>query len=325
MIAGSASGALTGLLFVAVSLNRDRLAGHPALQSQAGVTLVLFLLPLITSMVLVIPGTPSWVLGLELVTIAIASAVIMGVISPGKPPEGDEPEAVLARLLARFSPNLLTMLLILVAGAIELAGADGLYWLAPALIAALVTGVAKSGLLDAVAEYGFTSFLAQKPRRRNRAIDPVEELGAGWDDDGRTSDDKVDEPDQVAAEDVEGVSAWSPGGSALTAHVDGEHLKSLRQGRHGRLVGPPRLGRRWDQQQRRRARIAEGGVVHPDLTEIDRVFLESVRDEDVLVVRRLETRLMPTPRPSRRQQPTVSMRLHRQDRPCRARGLSGTP
>jgi AcrR family transcriptional regulator len=39
----------------------------------------------------------------------------------------------------------------------------------------------KSGLLDAVAEYGFTSYLAQKPRRRNRAIDPVEELRAGWD------------------------------------------------------------------------------------------------------------------------------------------------
>ena len=42
-IAGSASGALTGLLFVAVSLNRDRVREHPALRSQAGQTLVLFL------------------------------------------------------------------------------------------------------------------------------------------------------------------------------------------------------------------------------------------------------------------------------------------
>jgi len=167
VIAGSASGALTGLLFVAVSLNRDRLAGHPALQSQAGVTLVLFLLPLITSMVLVIPGTPSWVLGLELVTIAIASAVIMGVISPGKPPEGDEPEAVLARLLARFSPNLLTMLLVLVAGAIELAGADGLYWLAPALIAALVTGVANAWLFLTPLAMGITSCETSAPSHRH--------------------------------------------------------------------------------------------------------------------------------------------------------------
>ena len=43
----------------AVSLNRDRLAGHPALHSQAMQTLVQFLLPLFTSMVLVIPGTPA--------------------------------------------------------------------------------------------------------------------------------------------------------------------------------------------------------------------------------------------------------------------------
>ena len=42
-IAGSASGALTGLLFVAVSINRDRVTAHPALRSQAGQTLVLFL------------------------------------------------------------------------------------------------------------------------------------------------------------------------------------------------------------------------------------------------------------------------------------------
>jgi hypothetical protein len=77
-IAGSASGALTGLLFVAVSLNRDRVAKHPALRSQAGQTLVLFLLPLIISVVLVVPGTPRWVLGLELVTIAVVSGAATG-------------------------------------------------------------------------------------------------------------------------------------------------------------------------------------------------------------------------------------------------------
>ena len=73
-IAGSASGALTGLLFVAVSINRDRVTAHPALRSQAGQTLVLFLLPLIISIVLVVPGTPHWVLGLELVAVAVVAA-----------------------------------------------------------------------------------------------------------------------------------------------------------------------------------------------------------------------------------------------------------
>lgn len=146
VIAGSASGALTGLLFVAVSLNRDRLTSHPALRSEAGQTLVLFLLPLITSMVLVIPGAPDWALGLEMLTIAIIGGTAMILISQGKHAEGDEPEDRLARLLDSVSPNLVTILLILVAAAIELAGADGLYWLAPALIVALVSGVVNAWL-----------------------------------------------------------------------------------------------------------------------------------------------------------------------------------
>lgn len=146
VIAGGASGALTGLLFVAVSLNRDRLTSHPALRSEAGQTLVLFLLPLIASMVLVIPGAPGWVLGLELVTVAIVGGVAMGLISYGKHAKGEGPEDRLARLLDSVSLNLLTVLLFLVAGAIELAGADGLYWLAPALILALVNGVVNAWL-----------------------------------------------------------------------------------------------------------------------------------------------------------------------------------
>jgi hypothetical protein len=144
--AGSASGALTGLLFVAVSLNRGRIDEHPALRSQAGQTLVLFLVALITSIVLVIPGTPRWVLGLELVAVAVVSGVAMGMISHGRHPEGEEPEDRLARLLDTVSPNLLTMLLVLVAGCIELGGADGLYWLAPAIILALVNGVVNAWL-----------------------------------------------------------------------------------------------------------------------------------------------------------------------------------
>ena len=145
-IAGSASGALTGLLFVAVSLNRERITGHPALRSQAGQTLVLFLVPLITSIVLVIPGTPQWVLGLELVAVSVVSGIAMGVISHGRHPEGEGPEDRLARLLDSVAPSLVTMPLVLVAGCIELAGVDGLYWLAPAIILALVNGVVNAWL-----------------------------------------------------------------------------------------------------------------------------------------------------------------------------------
>ena len=145
-IAGSASGALTGLLFVAVSLNRERLEESPALRSQAGQTLVLFLLPLIISIALVVPGTPRWVLGLELVAVAVVAGAAMGMISHGRHPQSDGPEDSLARLLDSVRVNLLTMLLVLVAGCIELAGEDGLYWLAPAIVIALVNGVTNAWL-----------------------------------------------------------------------------------------------------------------------------------------------------------------------------------
>jgi hypothetical protein len=148
VIAGSAAGALTGLLFVAVSLNRDRIAGHPALRAQAGQTLVLFLLPLLMSILLVIPRTSPVSLGSEFVVLAAVAATALTAIAHGgrTSPTGDDSAARLARLIDRVSPNLLTMLLIVVAGCLQLAGDDGLYWFAAALVLCLVGGVVNAWL-----------------------------------------------------------------------------------------------------------------------------------------------------------------------------------
>src|SRR6202034_4685257 len=66
---GGASGALTGLLFVAVSLNATRIAGHQGLRASATQTLVLFLVPLVIAAALLTPDQPDWVLGAELIVI----------------------------------------------------------------------------------------------------------------------------------------------------------------------------------------------------------------------------------------------------------------
>ena len=159
VISGSAAGALTGLLFVAVSLNRDRIVGHSALRSEAGQTLVLFLLALLLSLLLVIPGTSPRLLGIVLVVVAVVSGAILIIIGRGKDDAargrdgkaagddaGEGPEDRLARLLDRVSPNLVAMVSIAVAGSLEIAGDNGLYWLAAAVVLALGGGVINAWL-----------------------------------------------------------------------------------------------------------------------------------------------------------------------------------
>ena len=167
VISGSAAGALTGLLFVAVSLNRDRIVGHEALHGEAGQTLVLFLLALLLSLVLVIPGTSVRTLGVVLVAIALVAGTILSLIGrpgrdsigrrdPSRSRDGRGPgmgraeptgaEDRLARLVDAVSPNLFTVLLITVAGCLQLAGDNGLYWLAAAIVLSLISGVVNAWL-----------------------------------------------------------------------------------------------------------------------------------------------------------------------------------
>jgi len=148
-ITGTAAGALTGLLFVAVSLSRERIAAHTALRSEAGQTLVLFMLPLLLSVLLVLPGISTTALGTGLIVLAILAGLIMiriARVKHGNQPEGDSLEDRLARLLDRASPNLVVLLLTLIAGCLQLAGIDGLYLAAGSSVLALVGGVVNAWL-----------------------------------------------------------------------------------------------------------------------------------------------------------------------------------
>lgn len=146
-VAGTASGALVGLLFVAVSLNRDRIAQHPALRSDAAQTLVVFMLPLLVAILLLTPRQSSRVLGVELIVLGAVHGVVLAVSARRKRKPGNELQSQLARLLEYTSPNTTTTLLVLTAGATLTAGyVGGLYWLVPAVIVALIGGVANAWL-----------------------------------------------------------------------------------------------------------------------------------------------------------------------------------
>jgi hypothetical protein len=140
---GSLSGALTGLLFVAVSIKSDVLARSQSLRSRAAQTLVLFITPAISAVVLVAPQ-PGTALGAELLAIAVASGGAVLILDRRA---GHDPDNRVAQYIERASPNTLTSLLVGVAAITFLVKAGGgLYWLVPAVVAGLVGGVVNAWL-----------------------------------------------------------------------------------------------------------------------------------------------------------------------------------
>jgi hypothetical protein len=137
------AGALTGLLFVAVSVKSDVLAASRSLSSRATQTLVLFMTSVIVAVVLVAPQ-PHAALGWELLAVAAASATILLVLDRRA---GHGSHQAVARFIEKFSPNTITAVLVAVAGLTFLLKAGGgLYWLIPAALASLLGGVINAWL-----------------------------------------------------------------------------------------------------------------------------------------------------------------------------------
>jgi len=138
-----AAAALTGLLFVAVSIKSDVLAGSRSLASRAAQTLVLFMTPAISAILLVAPQ-PGPALGAELLAVAVASAGTLLVLDRRA---GHDASSGVARYIERASPNSVTAALVAVAGLTFLLKAGGgLYWMIPAVLAGLIGGVINAWL-----------------------------------------------------------------------------------------------------------------------------------------------------------------------------------
>jgi hypothetical protein len=135
---GSLAGALTGLLFVAVSIKSETLAKSVSLRSRAAQTLVLFLTSALASIVLVAPQ-PGDALGGELVALALLAGTALYVFDRRG---GHDQTNRVARFVERGSPNTITPAFFGVAGITFLVSAGGgLYWLIPAAVCGLAGGV----------------------------------------------------------------------------------------------------------------------------------------------------------------------------------------
>jgi hypothetical protein len=142
LMIGSASGALTGLLFVSVQLNRDHIVRHPQLRASAAETLMLLVLPLVICALLLTPEQPAWALGTELIVLALGTAALLWIVGRPDRKASTAEASRLAALVEQRGTKIVTTLFLLIAGVTHIAGhGGGLYWLVPTVLFALLAGI----------------------------------------------------------------------------------------------------------------------------------------------------------------------------------------
>jgi hypothetical protein len=149
VMTGGGSAALTGLLFVSVSLNRDQIVQSVTLRSSAGQTLLLLIIPFVLCALLLIPDQRRSALTTELIVFALASAYVFTRLHQRRTRAHVNQEAPdlaetsrIANIVGRRATSLATTALILIGAATYGIGhGGGLYWLVAAMILALISGV----------------------------------------------------------------------------------------------------------------------------------------------------------------------------------------
>ncbi|NUS74170.1 MAG: hypothetical protein HOQ05_12290 [Corynebacteriales bacterium] len=141
-----ASAALSGLLFVAISINVKRIISYSDLPSRAGQTLMVLAAPLLIAAFILIPEQADAVLGSELLGLgAILTTALAAVNRPSIRPEGDR---VLHWIITRIAISMLTAIPIVIAGISVFFGAGGgLYWIVPSIVVAFVGGLTNAWVL----------------------------------------------------------------------------------------------------------------------------------------------------------------------------------
>jgi hypothetical protein len=142
----TAAAALAGLLFIAVSINLRQILDYPNLPGRAAQTLILLATPLVTAIMLLIPGQPRLALGLEL----LATGLVVGtaqLVIDARSGRSDQ-ETTTTWIISRVTPAVVNCGCLVVAGATLLAQAGGgLYWLVPSVLAAVIFGLANVWVL----------------------------------------------------------------------------------------------------------------------------------------------------------------------------------
>ncbi len=141
-----ASAALTGLIFVAVSINLKRILEYPALPLRALKALYMLTLVLITSTVVLIPGQPELITGLELLVVGLVACIglIALEVATWRRTEHEFRRGILV-----MSPLGMAATVCTGAGGatVLIHGGGGLYWLVPAVLLSFAASLVDAWVL----------------------------------------------------------------------------------------------------------------------------------------------------------------------------------
>jgi len=146
VVTGGSSAALTGLIFVGVSLNLTKILSIPKLPNRALLSLLLLLTILVLSILFLIPQQSIFILGSEILALGIiiyAIAIILD-INIYKSTHTDYKSLYLFNLFI----NQLALLPYIISGIYILCcGENGIYWLVPCIILSFIKAIFDSWVL----------------------------------------------------------------------------------------------------------------------------------------------------------------------------------
>jgi hypothetical protein len=141
-VAASVAATLTGLIFVAVSINLSRILEFPLLADRASESILQILGPLIISIWALVPGQTTLILGVGMAAAGLVLWVLQTLLQY-RSFAREHPRPFISLALSQLAT--LPFMIAGIALATETFG--GLYWLAPGVILSITVGVANAWVL----------------------------------------------------------------------------------------------------------------------------------------------------------------------------------
>ena len=140
-----AAAALAGLVFVAVSINIERILKFEGLPERALETVLTLVVVVLISIACLIPGQSVAALGIELLLVGGGyTAIVLRIWPRIRPAPGEPQRWVASRILV---PAIAVVPLLVCALSLLAESGGGLYWIVPGIVGAIIGSVANAWVL----------------------------------------------------------------------------------------------------------------------------------------------------------------------------------